>query len=94
VVTVPGAQRKGFARKLVEHVMKYAETEWQVEAGLLFCRPQMIAYYAALGWHLVESPVMIQQPDGKIASPMPVMVLPFRDLPWPPGTIELDSLPW
>jgi GNAT superfamily N-acetyltransferase len=94
VVTVPGAQRKGFARKLVEHVMKHAEAEWEVEAGLLFCRPQMIAYYAALGWQLVEVPVMIQQPSGKIASPLPVMVLPFRHRVWPPGTIELDSLPW
>jgi GNAT superfamily N-acetyltransferase len=94
VVTVPTAQRRGFARRLVQHAMKYAETEWHVEAGLLFCRPEMIHYYAALGWQQVESPVMIDQPNGKIASPLPVMVLPFRDLHWPAGTIELESLPW
>lgn len=94
VVTVPEAQRKGFARQLVQHVMKYAETEWQVEAGLLFCRPQMIHYYAAMGWQQVESTVLIDQPNGKIASPLPVMVLTFRDSTWPPGTIDLDSLPW
>jgi GNAT superfamily N-acetyltransferase len=94
VVTVPGAQRKGFARQLVEHVMKYAETEWQAEAGLLFCRPEMITYYSALGWQAVESSAMIDQPNGRVASPLPVMVLPFRDLHWPPGTIDLKSLPW
>jgi GNAT superfamily N-acetyltransferase len=94
VVTVPTAQRRGFARRLVQHAMKYAETEWQVEAGLLFCRPEMIHYYAALGWQQVESPVMIDQSDGKIASPLPVMVLPFRDIHWPTGTIELESRPW
>lgn len=94
VVTVPDAQRKGFAPQLVERAMKHAETEWQVEAGLLFCRPQMIQYYAAMGWQSVESQVMIDQPNGKIASPLPVMVLPFRDFAWPAGTIELNSLPW
>jgi GNAT superfamily N-acetyltransferase len=94
VVTVPAAQRKGFARQLVEHAMKYAKTEWQVEAGLLFCRTQMINYYAALGWQPVESPVMIDQLNGKIASPLTVMVLTFGDFDWPAGTVELNSRPW
>jgi GNAT superfamily N-acetyltransferase len=94
VVTVPAAQRRGFARQLVQHALKHAEIEWQVEAGLLFCRPEMIAYYSALGWQRVESRVMIEQPEGKITSPLPVMVLPFRDLHWPTGTIELEGLPW
>jgi GNAT superfamily N-acetyltransferase len=94
VVTVPGSQRRGFARRLVQHAMRYAETEWQVEAGLLFCRPQMIHYYEALGWQQVQFPVMIDQPNGKISSPLPVMVFPFGDRRWPTGTIELESLPW
>ncbi|HMJ26029.1 MAG TPA: GNAT family N-acetyltransferase [Pyrinomonadaceae bacterium] len=94
VVTVPTARRKGFARQLVQHAMKHAEAEWHVEAGLLFCRPQMIHYYETLGWQQVQAPVMIDQPNGKIASPLPVMVLPFGDLGWPTGTIELGSLPW
>lgn len=94
VLTVPQAQRRGFARQLVEHAMKYAESEWQVEAGLLFCRRRMIHYYAALNWQLIDWPVMIDQPDGKVASPLPVMVLPFRGFRWPAGTIELNSLPW
>jgi GNAT superfamily N-acetyltransferase len=94
VVTVPAAQRKGFARRLVEHAMKHAEIEWKMEAGLLFCRTRMIHYYAAMGWQLVESPVWIDQTGGKIASPLPVMVLPFGGFDWPSGTIELESLPW
>src|SRR2546423_4021244 len=55
VVTVPEAQRKGFACQLVQHAMRFAETEWKVEAGLLFCRPQMVAYYQRLAWQMVES---------------------------------------
>src|SRR5260370_28744789 len=32
VVTVPGARRKGFARQLVQHAMRFAEDEWKVDA--------------------------------------------------------------
>jgi aminoglycoside 2'-N-acetyltransferase I len=94
VVTVPEAQRKGFARQLVQHAMRFAESDWKVEAGLLFCRRQMVAYYKALGWEMVESPVTIEQPRGKIPSPLHVMVLPFGKMGWPVGTVELQSLPW
>ncbi|HMG74610.1 MAG TPA: GNAT family N-acetyltransferase [Pyrinomonadaceae bacterium] len=94
VVTVPEAQRKGLARQLVQHAMRFAESEWEVDAGLLFCRPPMVTYYEALGWQLVESQVIIEQPSGKIASPLHVMVLPFGKMTWPAGSIELQSLPW
>ena len=94
VVTVPEAQRKGFARQLVQHAMTRAETEWKVDAGLLFCRPQMVDYYERLGWQTVDSPVMIEQPGGHIISPLHVMVIPFGKMSWPPGVVELQSLPW
>jgi GNAT superfamily N-acetyltransferase len=94
VVTVPEAQRRGFARQLVQHAMRHAESEWKVDAGLLFCRLAMVAYYEALGWQIVENPVMIQQPGGNIPSPLQVMVLPFGDMSWPSGVVELQSLPW
>lgn len=94
VVTVPEARHEGFARRLVLAAMRFAESEWKVEAGLLFCRPQMLAYYESLGWQVVEPPVMIEQPGGKIVSPLHVMVIPFGDMAWPSGTVELQSLPW
>lgn len=94
VVTVPEAQKRGFARRLMQYTASFLEREWKVEAGLLFCLPKMVAYYEALGWRRVESPVLIERPDGKRASPVPVMVLPFGGKAWPPGSIELQSLPW
>jgi GNAT superfamily N-acetyltransferase len=94
VVTIPEAQGKGFARQLVLQAMRFAEAEWEVDAGLLFCRPQMVKYYEAIGWHLVESQVVIEQPGGHIHSPLHVMVLPFGKKSWPPGEVELQSLPW
>src|SRR4051812_9518332 len=60
VVTVPEAQKKGFARQLMQHTAKFLERESEVAAGLLFCLPKMTAYYDALRWQEVESPVLIE----------------------------------
>lgn len=94
VVTRPEAQGRGYARKLVRHTAEFFAREWRVEAGLLFCLPRMVSYYAALGWQTVQEPVLIEQPAGRMASPLPVMVLPCDGRAWPAGTIELRSLPW
>ena len=94
VVTVPRSQRQGLARRLVLQAMKVLENEWKVDAGLLFCMPHMTHYYESLGWKLVDSTVSIDQPNGKIISPMLVMVLTFGDSPWPEGPIDLQSFPW
>lgn len=78
----------------MQYSARFIELEWKVDAGLLFCLPKMVAYYEALGWQALESDVLIDQPSGRIASPMRVMVLPLGENSWPPGTVELQSLPW
>lgn len=94
VVSVPEAQKKGTARRVVEHAMSFLDREWAVDAGLLFCFPKMEDYYARLGWETIEGPVTIDQPAGKIISPLLVMVLPLRRTLWPTGPVDLQSLPW
>lgn len=94
VVTVPEAQRRGFAGRLMKHAARFIELEWKVDAGLLFCLPPMVAYYEALGWQILDSEVLIEQPSGRVGMPMQVMVLPLGGRSWPPGTVELQSLPW
>jgi GNAT superfamily N-acetyltransferase len=94
VVTLPEAQKKGFARRLMRHTAKFFEREWKVDGGLLFCLPGLKSYYEALGWQEVESAVVVAQPNGKIASPLPVMVLPLSEGGWSSGSIDLRSLPW
>jgi predicted N-acetyltransferase YhbS len=94
VVTVPGARKKGFARRLIRHATKFLSQEWEVDACLLFCVSELAAYYVALGWQEVESPVLIEQPSGKIVSPLRVMVLPVRKEGWSFGRTEVRSLPW
>jgi hypothetical protein len=59
-----------------------------------FAFRRLAAYYEALGWQELESPVLIEQPSGKIASPLLVMILPLGGKGWSSGSIELGSLPW
>ena len=69
VVTVPEAQKKGFASQLMRHTPKFLEQQWEVDAGLLFCLPRLLADYEAFGWQEVETSVLIMQPRTKIVSP-------------------------
>ena len=94
VVTVPKAQKNGFAGRLMRHAAKFFEREWKVDAGLLFCLPNLMSYYEKLGWHGVEGAVVFDQPNGKIASTLCVMVLPLSKADWASGNIDLQSLPW
>ncbi|MBD0325552.1 MAG: GNAT family N-acetyltransferase [Pyrinomonadaceae bacterium] len=94
VVTRPEAQGLGYARKLMERAAEFFAQEWKTEAGLLFCLERMMPYYEVLGWQTVGAPVLIEQPSGRIQSPLPVMVLPCNGRTWPAGEVNLQSLPW
>ena len=94
VVTIPKAQRRGFAHRLMLHTAKFLECEWKVAAGLLFCLPGIVAYYEALRWQRAEGPVLIEQPNGKFPSPLQVMVLPLCKKESLDGRIDIRSLPW
>ena len=94
VVTVPSARGRGHATALMKHATQFVTAEWQVRAGLLFCLPRLIPYYARLGWRMLDETVNVQQPSGTLLTPIPVMVLPIGGPTWPGGTVELDSQPW
>jgi len=94
VVTVAEERKKGYAGLLMQYTARFLKHFWGVEVGLLFCLPQMISYYEMLGWHLVEHGVLIDQPTGKMVSPLKVMVLPCTGYLWPDDEVELRSQPW
>jgi len=94
VVTVAEERKKGYARLLMQHAARFLKHLWEVEVGLLFCLPRMISYYEMLGWQLVEQRVLIDQPTGKIVSPLKVMVLPCAGYIWHDDEVKLRSQPW
>ena len=94
VVTIPTAQRKGYARLLLQQAAVFMAETLQVEFGLLFCLPRLLPFYQGAGWQEVTSPVFIDQPAGRMASPVPVMWLACgSEQSWPAGVAEV-GLPW
>lgn len=94
VVTIPTAQRKGYARLLLQQAATFMTDTLQVEFGLLFCLPRLLPFYQRAGWQEVTSPVFIEQPAGHMASPVPMMWLACCSAQgWPAGPVEI-GLPW
>lgn len=93
VVTTPAFQKNGYARELMQHATEFFK-KWQVDAGLLFCLRRRVPYYESQGWQVIDGPVMVEQPSGRIVSPLEVMVLLLSRAGWPEGVVQLNSFPW
>lgn len=94
VITEPGFQGQGFAHLLLREAVAFMTDETDADFGFLFCLPRLIPLYESLGWQTLPGPVLIEQPGGALESPVESMVLPLRGRLWPPGKVEIRSLPW
>lgn len=94
VVTVPEAQKRGYASQLMQHATHLALTDWSQDAGLLFCLPALLPYYERLGWRQIQHSVLIDQPSGRIPAPIPAMVYPAEAGTLLSAPFILESLPW
>jgi GNAT superfamily N-acetyltransferase len=94
VITASHAQGLGHASALVRHAIRFAFDQWPVETGLLFCLPRMVAFYGELGFRSLPQPVLIEQPGGRIPSPVPVMAYPAEPMSRFESALELGSQPW
>jgi hypothetical protein len=94
VATAGDMHGRGYAQKTLRHAEAYMCEELKVEFGLLFCLDRLLPFYARRNWQLLHEPVEIEQPSGRMVSPLNVMVLPCEERVWPPGTTDLQSLPW
>lgn len=94
VITEPGFQGRGFAQILLREALAFMTDEMDADFGFLFCLPRLVPFYERLGWQTISGPVLVQQSGGNVESPVESMVLPLRGGSWPPGRVELQSLPW
>ena len=78
VVTVPAAQRRGYAGQLLRHAAAFLRDEWKVDFALLFCIDQRVRFYQRLEWAEVPGEVLIDQRHGKVPCPFHVMTLAFK----------------
>lgn len=64
------------------------------ERAMLFCEEGLVAGYARRGYARIDAPVRVDQPGGRIEIPLRAMWRPLRPSTWPPGTVDLDGLPF
>lgn len=85
---------QGLVRLAVTAALEHAGTMGPQHA-LLFCRPPLVPLYQRLGWHPLDSEVLVEQPEAQVvAMPLQTMVAPLRDeADWPSGPVRLLPLP-
>ena len=94
VMTPRAHQRKGFSSRLLNTAKEFIFQNVGADYGLLFCLHELTHSYDRLGWILVESPVYVEQPQGKIIWPKAAMVLPQAGITWHDAEIDVCGKPW
>jgi len=94
VATDPDHRRNGYAGQVLEKAAKWMTEKMRVDFGLLVCSTERARYYAKFGWQVVEGPLWVDQPQGKVILKAVTMILPCKKTDWPDGEIDLCGLPW
>ncbi len=94
VITMPTFQGQGHASAVLSYLGDYLRGQLRLPFGMLFCRPALVPFYGRFSWQLITDTVYVEQPNGVVASPLPVLYACYSNQPWPKGTVHLNSEPW
>ena len=95
VMTHPAHQGKGFAGRVMQRAAQYLEEELAVPFALLFCRPELTAFYGRLGWRPFTGTLFVEQPEGRIEfSVHGPKVRDVCEVAPTTGELDLCGLPW
>ena len=94
VIVTRSARGRGLARLLLERLFEIGE-ELELERAMLFCLPQLIGLYRRFGFLVLDAPVWVDQPQGRLEIPLETMwkALGGEDS-WPAGRVELVGEPF
>jgi GNAT superfamily N-acetyltransferase len=88
------ARGRGLARLLCARLLEIAR-EFDVQRAMLFCMPKLMPLYSEMGFVVIEAPVWVDQPGGRIEMPMAAMWSALGGgVGWPCGRIELLGEPF
>lgn len=87
-------RKRGYATAALNVAVDFLRDPMRVDFGLMIATEKMIPGYEKKGWKVVSQSMQIEQPDGKRAFSIPVMVLPVVKQEWPDGVIDVCGLPW
>ena len=94
-VMVHAAHRgHGVGAQLVDGAMQRMRSSGG-SLGMLFCRPERLAFYGRLGWVPIEDEVTVGQPGGRIVMPLRTCWTPLvAGGLLPAGRLRLNGLPF
>jgi predicted acetyltransferase len=87
-------RKRGYASEALRVAVDFLKDPLQVDFGLMIATENMVGRYAKTGWRQVAGAMMIEQPEGRRAFSIPILVLPVQKTDWPQGMIDLQGLPW
>jgi hypothetical protein len=99
VATDPAHRRRGFGAAAMRHSADFIWQEIRPDFGMLLSSVMGVPFYLSLGWQIVDGPVWIDQPSGKIDKcailpDRPAMVLLPEGATLPRGPFDLCGLPF
>ena len=87
-------RKRGYASEALRVAVDFLKDPLQVDFGLMIATENMVGRYAKTGWRQVAGAMMIEQPEGRRAFSIPILILPVMKMDWPQGMIDLQGLPW
>ena len=95
IKTHPEARGRGHARQGIDEALRFFREQADVAFALLVCEPDLVPYYAALGWTEFHGCLRVLQ-HGEVAEFTfnRVMTNPVRMHGPAAGTIDLRGAPW
>ncbi len=94
VMTAPEHHRKGFSSMALREAERLIVDEMNAQIGFLLCLPELVRFYTKRRWQVIECPVEIDQPTGKVVWPECAMLLPKPEMQFAPKTFNLGGLPF
>jgi GNAT superfamily N-acetyltransferase len=100
VMTLPTMRGRGIASSAMRHAADFICDELRADAGVLFCVPDLMPFYAKLGWYDLQRKFTYHQSDGvrvmdtRNHADGCAMFKPCRDFVFPYGPIDVGGKLW
>jgi len=95
MVTPPDEQGQGYAALAGKYARRFAMDELHVDFSIMFSVDRLQHFHEQnWGARVIEAPVYLDQPSGKVRCPLNAMVVSLTGKDWPPGIVDIDGLPW
>ena len=95
VKTHPDHRRRGHAGDLVRRAGVFFREHGGVDFGVLVCEPELVRFYASLGWHEFAGKLIVRQRGEPVEFTLcRVMTLGVEMPAVAEGTIDLCGPPW